>query len=70
MQNLTWGSAYVAASTEASPMKDGLLGPRLDLGHKAPMHERGIAGASPRSLSLNPARVSLLKEPRVARGRN
>ena len=33
------------ASGEASLMNDGLLGPRLVLGHGAPMLKRGLAGA-------------------------
>jgi hypothetical protein len=32
MWNLTWGSALAAATANASPMKNGQLGPKLALG--------------------------------------
>ena len=49
------------ASGEASLMNDGLLGPRLILGHGAPMLKRGVAaGASPGAYSVTMIRCFTL----------
>ena len=39
---LTWESAAAAHSASASSMNDGPLGPKLTVGHKAPMLQLGI----------------------------
>ena len=58
------------ASVEASLMNDGLLGPRLALGHGAPMSKRGLAaGTSPGAYSVTMIRCFSSYDPPRRGGR-
>jgi hypothetical protein len=65
---IEWILTLGSAPEQASPMKDGRLGPKLVLGHLAPMTKRGLTAGAFTPTFLPPLLVSCLKEPPFGRG--